>query len=184
MGFLAERWLKTAGGEGTQASRLYRRTGILPNSVALAAANDLARAGTVSPSGPREWLANGRTMNLRSGGLDWQGHSHLIRRTVAENGPCHAAATGAKQTVLGILPVLRQRMANESFRGGTEDAEDTCITIADPARDFESRDQDCFRCSCEGCRTKWETRLCSKGHRDAAMLPSGVFVDTDDQRSG
>lgn len=60
----------------------------------------------------------------------------------------------------------------------------TCRTIADPARDFESRDQDCFRCSCEGCRTKWETRLCSKGHRYAAMLPSGEFVDTDDQRSG
>ena len=64
----------------------------MPNPVALAPANDLAWAGTVSPSGPGEWLANGRTMNLRSDGFHWQVHSHLIRRTVAENGPCHAAA--------------------------------------------------------------------------------------------
>ena len=105
----------------------------MPNTVALAPANDLAWAGTVSPSGPREWLANGRTMNLRSDGLHWQVHSHLIRRTVAErhgrakrppksaakrtphsrrqNGPCLAAAKSAKLTGLGETPTLLEAHA-------------------------------------------------------------------------
>jgi hypothetical protein len=60
----------------------------------------------------------------------------------------------------------------------------TCGKTADPAHDFEPRDQGCFHCACSGCGTVWETRLCSNGHRYAAMLPSGDFVDTDDQRPG
>jgi hypothetical protein len=65
---------------------------------------DLTWAGTVSPSGPREWLANDRTMNLRFDCLHWQVHSHLIRRTVAENGPCLATAICAKATGLVAPP--------------------------------------------------------------------------------
>ena len=55
-----------------------------------------------------------------------------------------------------------------------------CGTKADPARDFMLQDRGCFRCECRGCGTKWSTRLCSSGHRYAAMLPSGDFAESDD----
>lgn len=60
----------------------------------------------------------------------------------------------------------------------------TCRMTADAARDFEPRDRGCFRCVCRGCGTEWATRLCGQGHRYAVMLPSGDFVDTEDQRPG
>lgn len=60
----------------------------------------------------------------------------------------------------------------------------TCGTAADSARDFDPRDRGCFRCVCSSCRTAWATRLCPDGHRYATMLPSGDFVDTQDQRPG
>ena len=59
-----------------------------------------------------------------------------------------------------------------------------CGTKADPARDFMLRDRGCFRCECRGCGTKWSTRLCSSGHRYAAMLPSGDFAESEDLGPG
>lgn len=60
----------------------------------------------------------------------------------------------------------------------------TCGQIADPARDFQSRDRGSFHCECRGCGTTWGTRLCGNGHRYATMLPSGDFVDTTQQGPG
>lgn len=60
----------------------------------------------------------------------------------------------------------------------------TCGETADPARDFEPRDRNCFRCECSGCGTTWETRLCSDGHRYASMLPSGEFANVEEQGPG
>lgn len=60
----------------------------------------------------------------------------------------------------------------------------TCGMTVDAARDFEPRDRGCFRCVCRGCGTEWATRLCGGGHRYAAMLPSGRFVGSDDERPG
>lgn len=60
----------------------------------------------------------------------------------------------------------------------------TCGRTADPAHDFEPRDGGSFRCECRGCGTTWGTRLCGDGHRYATMLPSGDFVDTDQQDPG
>ena len=59
-----------------------------------------------------------------------------------------------------------------------------CGTRADPVHDFMLRDGDCFRCECRDCRTKWSTRLCSSGHRYAAMLPSGEFAESEDLGPG
>lgn len=60
----------------------------------------------------------------------------------------------------------------------------TCGQTADPARDFEPRDRGSFRCECRDCGTTWGTRLCGDGHRYATMLPSGDFVDADQQGPG
>lgn len=60
----------------------------------------------------------------------------------------------------------------------------TCGAPADAAPDFEPRDRGCFRCVCRDCGTEWATRLCGEGHRYAAMLPSGKFIDADDRRPG
>ena len=60
----------------------------------------------------------------------------------------------------------------------------TCGTSADSGRDFETRDRSCFKCVCVDCGTEWGTRLCSCGHRYAAMLPSGDFMDTQDETTG
>jgi len=59
-----------------------------------------------------------------------------------------------------------------------------CGTEADPAHDFTPRDRRSFRCECRGCGTKWSTRLCSSGHRYAAMLPSGDFAECEDLGPG
>ncbi len=58
-------------------------------------AKELAWAGTVSPSGPREWLANGGDHEPAFRRSHGQVHSHLIRRTVAENGPCQGIGVGS-----------------------------------------------------------------------------------------
>ena len=60
----------------------------------------------------------------------------------------------------------------------------TCGKSADPESDFEPRDRGCFRCECRGCGTTWGTQLCGDGHRYASMLPSGDFVDVDQQGFG
>jgi hypothetical protein len=60
----------------------------------------------------------------------------------------------------------------------------TCGRTADPARDFKPRDRGSFRCECRDCGTTWGTRFCGDGHRYATMLPSGDFVDVDQQDPG
>ncbi|MFH1882321.1 MAG: DUF2357 domain-containing protein [Planctomycetota bacterium] len=60
----------------------------------------------------------------------------------------------------------------------------TCGTKANPTHSFERRDRDCFRCECIDCGSYWEVRLCRKGHRYAAMLPSKDFIDIANLQPG
>ena len=60
----------------------------------------------------------------------------------------------------------------------------TCETAADSGRDFEPRGRACFNCVCRDCGTEWGTRLCNCSHRYAVMLPSGDFMDTQDETTG
>ncbi len=57
-----------------------------------------------------------------------------------------------------------------------------CGEHVDPRVDFEVRENDCFRCDCPECGSRWGTRMCSDGHRYAMMIP-GKFVEADDTTS-
>ena len=59
-----------------------------------------------------------------------------------------------------------------------------CGVAANPVRDFEIRDRACFKCVCSDCGTEWGTQLCSNGHQYSIMLPSGGFMDTEDETTG
>ena len=55
-----------------------------------------------------------------------------------------------------------------------------CGQAADPERDFEPRANGCFHCACQGCKMRWEMRVCKCAHRYAVMMrrrPDGRFVE-------
>lgn len=58
-----------------------------------------------------------------------------------------------------------------------------CRKSTNAVVNFHPRSKGCFRSECPTCRTFWETRLCSKGHRYAVMLP-GNFVESEDNSPG
>ncbi len=118
--------------------------------------------------------------------------SEALRRAVREGrtGTLNRQKHDAHQVVLQCERTLE---ALEQIEAEFRDARErsaallvcpTCGTAADPAHDFEPRDRACFRCACRDCGTEWATRLCGTGHRYAVMLPSGDFVDTDDNGPG
>ena len=53
-----------------------------------------------------------------------------------------------------------------------------------PDRVFEERDKGCFRCECRECKTRWGSRVCSKGHRFAVLLPGGRIINPEDTGVG
>lgn len=89
---------------------------------------------------------------------------------------CEALVEGMKK--------LSERITNARERAGALLECPSCGTKADASSDFHPRESGCFYCTCSGCKTQWETRLCSEGHRYAAMLPSGEFIQTEDRGPG
>ncbi|MDF1552525.1 MAG: hypothetical protein P1P84_05650 [Deferrisomatales bacterium] len=88
------------------------------------------------------------------------------------------------ETVEQAAHALAERLRDAHARSIALLSCPTCAVNADPARDFKPLDRGCFCCECHGCGTQWGTRLCGEGHRYAVMLPSGDFLETNDQRPG
>jgi hypothetical protein len=84
---------------------------------------------------------------------------------------------------LKAIERLKEQLAGAQDRSDALLVCPACGTKADPSRDFKPRQKGCFRCDCQGCHTRWATRLCTKGHRYAVMLP-GKFVETEDGECG
>ena len=118
-------------------------------------------------------------------GFEWErlGLGPRIEKARKElHGARRARRVEESRRRLKDLETLARRLKRARERSNALIACPTCGARADTPHDFVSRGSGCFRCMCRECDTT--TRLCGNGHRYPAMLPSGEFVDTDDQEPG